>query len=172
MTKDLGQAATKLQQLLGNSQDQLSKEKEKVRTLQDQLQDKVQTSYILIKVYRTNSCMPVLTLFVLCSPGGWWRAEARHICLKCKNKLPKIALRWPKWSIPKFFFPFLSYYSLEILFENVWRNLTHANILFRRCAGHIFTSHSIWKLLAMSENIPQLPYIYSVFLHLSSWCQC
>uniref|UniRef100_A0A673LKN2 Ribosome binding protein 1a n=1 Tax=Sinocyclocheilus rhinocerous TaxID=307959 RepID=A0A673LKN2_9TELE len=39
MTKDLGQAATKLQQLLRNSQDQLSKEKEQVRTLQDQLRD-------------------------------------------------------------------------------------------------------------------------------------
>ncbi|CAM4726136.1 unnamed protein product [Leuciscus chuanchicus] len=38
MTKDLGQAATKLQQLLRNSQDQLAKEK--VRTLQDKLQDK------------------------------------------------------------------------------------------------------------------------------------
>lgn len=70
MTKDLGQAATKLQQLLRNSQDQLSKESEKVRTLQDQLQDKVQTSYVLIKLYRTNSCMPVLTLFVLFFPGG------------------------------------------------------------------------------------------------------
>jgi len=45
MTKDLGQAATKLQQLLRNSQDQLAKEKEKVRTLQDQLQDKVKTLY-------------------------------------------------------------------------------------------------------------------------------
>lgn len=40
MTKDLGQAATKLQQLLRNSQDQLAKEKEKVRSLHDQLQNK------------------------------------------------------------------------------------------------------------------------------------
>ncbi|TRY96127.1 hypothetical protein DNTS_015947, partial [Danionella cerebrum] len=37
MTKDLGQAATKLQQLLRNSQEQLAKEKEKVKTLHDQL---------------------------------------------------------------------------------------------------------------------------------------
>lgn len=62
MTKDLGQAATKLQQLLRNSQEQLAKEKEKVRTLQDQLQDKVQTSHIL-KVHKTNSCMAMLILF-------------------------------------------------------------------------------------------------------------
>lgn len=40
MTKDLGQAATKLQELLRNSQDKLAKEKEKVRTLEEQLQEK------------------------------------------------------------------------------------------------------------------------------------
>ncbi|XP_072533516.1 ribosome-binding protein 1a isoform X2 [Salminus brasiliensis] len=40
LTKDLGQAATKLQQLLRTSQDQLAKEKEMVRILQDKLQEK------------------------------------------------------------------------------------------------------------------------------------
>lgn len=111
MTKDLGQAATKLQQLLRNSQDQLSKEREKVRTLQDQLQDKVQTSYVLIKLYRTNSCMPVLTLFVLFFPGGWWRAEARHFCLKCKQ-IAKNCLKITKMKHSEIFLPFfLLYYS-------------------------------------------------------------
>ncbi|XP_037394751.1 ribosome-binding protein 1a isoform X2 [Pygocentrus nattereri] len=40
LTKDLGQAATKLQQLLRSSQDQLTKEKETVRILQEKLQEK------------------------------------------------------------------------------------------------------------------------------------
>lgn len=64
MTKDLGQAATKLQQLLKNSQDQLAKEKEKVRTLQDQLQDKVKTSYKISLCSSTNSCMSMLMSFM------------------------------------------------------------------------------------------------------------
>ena len=37
LTKDLGQAATKLQQLLKATQEQLAKEKDTVKTLQDQL---------------------------------------------------------------------------------------------------------------------------------------
>ncbi|KAJ8285117.1 hypothetical protein COCON_G00039670 [Conger conger] len=40
LTKDLGQAATKLQQLLRTTQDQLSKEQSTVRALQEQLQGK------------------------------------------------------------------------------------------------------------------------------------
>ncbi|KAG9274810.1 ribosome-binding protein 1 isoform X1 [Astyanax mexicanus] len=40
LTKDLGQAATKLQQLLRTSQDQLANQKELVRILQDKLQEK------------------------------------------------------------------------------------------------------------------------------------
>lgn len=63
MTKDLGQAATKLQQLLRNSQDQLAKEKEKVRTLQDKLQDKVKTLYTSLYSCM-NSCMSMLMLFI------------------------------------------------------------------------------------------------------------
>lgn len=66
MTKDLGQAATKLQQLLRNSQDQLAKEKEKVRTLQDKLQDKVKALYIKSLHSSMNSCMFMLMLF-MCS---------------------------------------------------------------------------------------------------------
>lgn len=50
MTKDLGQAATKLQQLLRNSQDQLAKEKEKVRTMEVQLQEKVNARQMLTNV--------------------------------------------------------------------------------------------------------------------------
>lgn len=64
MTKDLGQAATKLQQLLRNSQDQLAKEKEKVRTLQDQMQVKVKTSCISSLYSSTNSCMSMITSFM------------------------------------------------------------------------------------------------------------
>lgn len=41
LSKDLGQAATKLQQLLKATQDQLSKEKDTVRTLQEHLDGKV-----------------------------------------------------------------------------------------------------------------------------------
>ncbi|MBN3309176.1 RRBP1 protein, partial [Amia calva] len=41
LTKDLGQAATKLQQLLKTTQEQLAKEKETVKKLQDQLQGQV-----------------------------------------------------------------------------------------------------------------------------------
>lgn len=55
MTKDLGQAATKLQQLLQNNQDQLAKEKEKVRVLEEQLQEKVNALQKLIKVNRMSN---------------------------------------------------------------------------------------------------------------------
>lgn len=41
LSKDLGQAATKLQQLLRTTQEQLGKERDAVRKLQDQLQAKV-----------------------------------------------------------------------------------------------------------------------------------
>ncbi|KAK5853814.1 hypothetical protein PBY51_014938 [Eleginops maclovinus] len=43
LSKDLGQAATKLQQLLKATQEQLTKERETVRTLQEHLEDKVET---------------------------------------------------------------------------------------------------------------------------------
>ncbi|XDV50539.1 hypothetical protein PO909_019584 [Leuciscus waleckii] len=87
MTKDLGQAATKLQQLLRNSQDQLAKEKEKVRTLQDKLQDKVKTLYIKSLYSCMNSCMSLLMLFMCFDfQEGDGRAEARHFCLRWKTK--------------------------------------------------------------------------------------
>lgn len=41
LSKDLGQAATKLQQLLKATQEQLTKERETVRTLQEHLDGKV-----------------------------------------------------------------------------------------------------------------------------------
>lgn len=41
LSKDLGQAATKLQQLLRASQEQLTRERETVRTLQEHLEGKV-----------------------------------------------------------------------------------------------------------------------------------
>lgn len=41
LSKDLGQAATKLQQLLKASQEQLTKERDTVRTLQEHLEGKV-----------------------------------------------------------------------------------------------------------------------------------
>lgn len=41
LSKDLGQAATKLQQLLKATQEQLTKERETVRTLQEHLEVKV-----------------------------------------------------------------------------------------------------------------------------------
>lgn len=41
LSKDLGQAATKLQQLLKAAQEQLTKERDTVRTLQEHLEGKV-----------------------------------------------------------------------------------------------------------------------------------
>lgn len=41
LSKDLGQAATKLQQLLKATQEQLTKERDTVRTLQEHLEGKV-----------------------------------------------------------------------------------------------------------------------------------
>lgn len=41
LSKDLGQAATKLQQLLKATQEQLTKERDAVRTLQEHLEGKV-----------------------------------------------------------------------------------------------------------------------------------
>uniref|UniRef100_A0AAY4E739 Ribosome receptor lysine/proline rich domain-containing protein n=1 Tax=Denticeps clupeoides TaxID=299321 RepID=A0AAY4E739_9TELE len=46
LSKDLGLAATKLQQLLRVSQEQLSKERDTVRNLRDQLQGKVETDEV------------------------------------------------------------------------------------------------------------------------------
>lgn len=47
LSKDLGQAATKLQQLLKATQEQLTKERETVRTLQEHLEDKVETPEVV-----------------------------------------------------------------------------------------------------------------------------
>lgn len=46
LSKDLGQAATKLQQLLKASQEQLTKERDTVRTLQEHLEGKVRELFV------------------------------------------------------------------------------------------------------------------------------
>ncbi|KAI4884929.1 hypothetical protein NFI96_013221 [Prochilodus magdalenae] len=74
LTKDLGQAATKLQQLLRSSQDQLTKEKENVRILQNKLQEKVFSQVV-------KTC-------------GEDRDEGRHFCLKWRTlRIAKTALK-------------------------------------------------------------------------------
>lgn len=63
LSKDLGQAATKLQQLLKATQEQLTKERETVRTLQEHLEGKV--TQLIRLTSKTNASVSTLIFFVL-----------------------------------------------------------------------------------------------------------
>lgn len=63
LSKDLGQAATKLQQLLKATQEQLTKERDTVRTLQEHLEGKVRHENLGFQVVTPRStCCSVVNV--------------------------------------------------------------------------------------------------------------